>query len=165
MRREEREVKQERSISVQGRVDIVELAELCVYFEREGVRVKSMSQLVGWSISLLREVMSRNGMIREIGSIARAHQLFEERGLYQRALKSRNMQKIATAVRFEGMRESGYDPIETGRQFGVLHNENSVVPFDVEKVRDICDEYHLWMIEDVCDALGTLLGKLANPRK
>jgi len=27
-------------------------------------------------------------------------------------------------------------------------------PYDVEKIREICDEYNLWLIEDVCDGLG-----------
>lgn len=27
-------------------------------------------------------------------------------------------------------------------------------PFNIEAIRDICDEYGLWMIEDSCDALG-----------
>ena len=35
--------------------------------------------------------------------------------------------------------------------------------FDAEKVREICDEYNLWFIEDICDALGTTLnGKLVG---
>lgn len=28
-------------------------------------------------------------------------------------------------------------------------------PFNVQKVRDICDKYNLWLIEDTCDALGS----------
>jgi len=27
-------------------------------------------------------------------------------------------------------------------------------PFNVEKIREICDKYNLWLIEDCCDALG-----------
>jgi len=27
-------------------------------------------------------------------------------------------------------------------------------PFDAESIRDICDEYGIWMIEDACDSLG-----------
>lgn len=27
-------------------------------------------------------------------------------------------------------------------------------PFDLEKIRDICDKYNLWLVEDCCDALG-----------
>lgn len=36
-------------------------------------------------------------------------------------------------------------------------------PFDAEKVKEICDEYNLWLIEDCCDALGsTLNGELVG---
>lgn len=28
-------------------------------------------------------------------------------------------------------------------------------PFDLQYVRDFCDKYHLWLIEDNCDALGS----------
>ncbi|UOD35669.1 lipopolysaccharide biosynthesis protein RfbH [Deferribacteraceae bacterium V6Fe1] len=28
-------------------------------------------------------------------------------------------------------------------------------PFNIEKVKDICDKYNLWLIEDNCDALGS----------
>lgn len=28
-------------------------------------------------------------------------------------------------------------------------------PFDLEKVKAFCDKYHLWLIEDNCDSLGT----------
>ncbi len=27
-------------------------------------------------------------------------------------------------------------------------------PFNVEKVKEICDKHNLWLIEDTCDALG-----------
>ena len=29
-------------------------------------------------------------------------------------------------------------------------------PFDIEKVKEICDKYNLWLIEDNCDALGSI---------
>ena len=36
-------------------------------------------------------------------------------------------------------------------------------PFDVEAVRRIADDYHLWLIEDTCDALGsTYAGRMAG---
>lgn len=28
-------------------------------------------------------------------------------------------------------------------------------PFDLQAVRDFCDKYHLWLVEDNCDALGS----------
>jgi len=36
-------------------------------------------------------------------------------------------------------------------------------PYEVDKVREICDEYKIWLIEDTCDALGsTLHGRLVG---
>lgn len=36
-------------------------------------------------------------------------------------------------------------------------------PFNLRKVRDICDKYNLWLIEDTCDALGaTYEGKMVG---
>ncbi len=29
-------------------------------------------------------------------------------------------------------------------------------PFNIEKIKDICDRYNLWLIEDNCDALGSV---------
>ncbi len=29
-------------------------------------------------------------------------------------------------------------------------------PFDIKTVKEFCDKYHLWLIEDNCDSLGTL---------
>lgn len=35
--------------------------------------------------------------------------------------------------------------------------------FDVGRIRDICDEYNLWLVEDICDAFGTTInGELAG---
>lgn len=28
-------------------------------------------------------------------------------------------------------------------------------PFDLKSVRDFCDKYNLWLVEDNCDALGS----------
>ena len=28
-------------------------------------------------------------------------------------------------------------------------------PFDIERIKNICEKYHLWLIEDNCDALGS----------
>lgn len=36
-------------------------------------------------------------------------------------------------------------------------------PFDAEAIRDVCDEYNIWLIEDCCDAFGTTInGRLAG---
>ena len=42
-----------------------------------------------------------------------------------------------------------------GRTKGIILAHALGSPFNVDAVRDICDEYGLWFIEDCCDALGT----------
>lgn len=42
-----------------------------------------------------------------------------------------------------------------GRTKGIILAHALGSPYDVDAVRDICNEYGLWMIEDTCDALGS----------
>ena len=42
-----------------------------------------------------------------------------------------------------------------GKTKGIILAHALGSPYDVDAVRDICDEYGLWMIEDCCDALGS----------
>ena len=42
-----------------------------------------------------------------------------------------------------------------GKTKGIILTHALGSPYDVDSVRDICDEYGLWMIEDCCDALGS----------
>ncbi len=122
------ERKQEASISVQGRVSIVELAELGKYWESNGYDIRTISQLIGWSIDLLYEVLKGNGKVSEVkGTVAEAYNYLVSKGLWQRSMEKRNKAKVATAIRFEGIREEGYEPeIVDPRSFGILHNNRSV---------------------------------------
>ena len=42
-----------------------------------------------------------------------------------------------------------------GKTKGIILAHTLGSPFDVDTVRDICNEYGLWFIEDMCDALGS----------
>lgn len=128
----EKERRQERSIPVQSRVDIKVLAELDAYWKSEGVEMKSMSQLVAWSAELCREILKSNGQLPvEYESAGECHRHLEERGLYQRGLKSRSMAKISAAVRMDSLRERGYNLKEFCKtNYNVLHNKNSVKPYE-----------------------------------
>ena len=126
------EGKVEASIAVQGRVSIVALAKIDRYLRSEGYEVRSMSQLIGWSVELLYDVLKVNKLV-EGGeeSVIEANRYLMSRKLYQRGMESRNRGKIATAIRFEGMRNEGYDPRELdGRSYNILHNEKSVKPMN-----------------------------------
>lgn len=41
-----------------------------------------------------------------------------------------------------------------GKTKGIILTHALGSPYDVDAIRDICDEYGLWFIEDCCDALG-----------
>ena len=47
--------------------------------------------------------------------------------------------------------------IVEGRTKGIILAHALGNPFDAEALRDICNEYGIWMIEDNCDALGSTL--------
>jgi CDP-6-deoxy-D-xylo-4-hexulose-3-dehydrase len=42
-----------------------------------------------------------------------------------------------------------------GRTKGVILTHALGSPYDVDSIREICDEYGIWFIEDCCDALGS----------
>ena len=126
----DKEVKQESSIPVQARVGMVSLAEMAKYWESQGYMVRSMSQLVAWSLDLLCEVLRQNqAMPLVIETVAEAHRELEQRGLYQGSLKNRAFKKIGASLRFETMRREGIDPKSyTPMDYGILHNKRSVEP-------------------------------------
>lgn len=43
----------------------------------------------------------------------------------------------------------------TDRTKGIIIAHTLGNPFDLDKIRDICDDYNLWMIEDCADGLGS----------
>ena len=126
------EMRVESSVPVQARVSMIDLARLDAYWrEVEGVTVRSMSQLVAWSVSALVEVIENNGkMPKGIGSVREANRHLVGRGLYQRSMMKRN-RKVETALRFESMREEGIDPkVYDPREYNQVHNKQSVQVFE-----------------------------------
>lgn len=142
------EKKIESSIPVQARVSIVELAELAKYWESEGYEIRSMSQLISWSISIFYEVLKNNKLVSiEDMTVVEANRYLSRKSLYQRSMENRFRSKIATAIRFEGIREEGGDPkIVDPRSYNILHNKKSMKTLDNNvldsKVREAIDMYH-----------------------
>jgi hypothetical protein len=130
----ERDVKQESSIPAQARVSMVSLAELVNYWESEGFRVRTMSQLIAWSLDLLCDTIKRsNSMPVVIESVTEAHRHLEQRGLYQGSLKARAYKKVGAALRFETLRSEGIDPRDyTPIDYNILHNRRSVEPSPID---------------------------------
>lgn len=127
------EVKQESSMSVNSRISMMTLAELAIYWNNEGYMMRSVSQLIAWSLDLMKDILVANGKIVATMDVRKAHEYLISRGLYQRSLKNRNQQKIATAIRFENMREQGLDPrTHDPYSYNEVHNNHSVKPSEVE---------------------------------
>ena len=127
----DREVKQERSVPVQGRVNLVDLANLDKYFVSQGQGVKTMSRLLSWGISLVVEVLDRNeALVDKFESLSEAGIYLNQRGLYQPGVRNRGIKKFANALTFENLRTAGQHPEDhVPRQYKTMHNENSVEPF------------------------------------
>jgi hypothetical protein len=124
------EEKQEASIPVQSRINIVDLAELANLWESKGMYIKTMSQLVSWSISLLcQELRSSENMPIKVDGVAEANSQLAQRGLYQQSLKGRSLRKIGMALGFENLRREGKDPRGYAPvSYKSLHQQNQVEP-------------------------------------
>ena len=121
-------MKVESSVPVQSRISIVTLAELEMYWASQGIKINSMSQLISWSLDILRELLYSNGKLpKAIDLVADAHNHLSELGLYQQGLKKRSMKKIANAMAFESLRFEGVDPQQyVKKQYNTVHNSKSV---------------------------------------
>jgi hypothetical protein len=121
--------KQERSIAVSARVDLVTLAEITKYWISEGYHIRSVSQIVGWSIDLLKEIMIQNKAISPQFEFVSARNFMIERGLTQQSNDKRGYKKMAAATRFEMLRKDGYDPRQVDPlAYSILHNPHSIIP-------------------------------------
>lgn len=128
---EDLEVKAERSMPVQSRIDLVELAEIVGYWERRGIYVRTMSQLVSWSVSAFKEILKNNGLIEEIDTLEYAYDLLNSKGLIQKSMHNKMKAKYAKArgmenIRLDGM---GYGVDRDTRAYQELHGRNQVQPF------------------------------------
>ncbi len=125
----EDEIKQERSIGVSARVDLTTLAEVARYWVGEGARIKSVSQVINWSMQLLSDILEQNGAIKKDLDFVSARQFMIDYGLTQASNDKRGYKKIASATRFEMMRKEGYEPKQVDPlAYAILHNQHSVVP-------------------------------------
>jgi hypothetical protein len=171
------EIKQEASVPIASRINVVSLAELDMYWMSEGRHIRTMSQLVAWSVELLCEVLRANEKLpKGIDSVAEAHKYMLERGMYQPSLKDRGFKKIGTAIKFENMREEGEDPSvligskkepenkNVNRQYNMLHNERSVRPFrgrvDREITREMLEIYNNTEPSGLFDDLSSIREKV-----
>ena len=132
------DIKREASLPVQSRVDTKVLASLLRYWEGEGQYIRTMSQLLSWSMDLLFEILSRNNRLNTIyDSFAEADDYLIDRGLYQPGIGKRGRRKASSARKFESMRIEGIDPKSTDSgAFNSVHNKQGV---NVSNIGDTID--------------------------
>jgi hypothetical protein len=157
----DREQRVESSVPVQGRISIVTLAELNMYWESAGADIRTMSQLLSWSVDALRDILANSGKLPQvIESVVSAHNHLEERKLYQSGLRQRSEKKIINAMAFEGLRVEGIDPkiyaeesygkkTMIGNQYRTMHNSNSVRPLEAEVRMSQEDVRREWRKEQI----------------
>ncbi len=119
--------KQERSLPISARVDVVALAEVAQYWVNEGHHLKSISQLVNWSLDLLKEILAENHKISPTMDFVDARRFLVAWGLTQASHDKRAIKKIAAATRFAMNRREGYEPSQIDPYgWSELHNKHSV---------------------------------------
>ena len=124
-----REKKQEASMPVQSRIDVRVLAELALYWEDEvGSNMRSLSQLVSWSLDGLRHILASNDMMKvEVESLEEAFEILDGRRLTQASLMKKSRKKMLMSRGFENMRREGGDPkTDAGYNYKIMHNSHSV---------------------------------------
>lgn len=147
--------KVEASIPVQSRVDIRVLAEMVSWWEEEeGRYVKSMSQLVSWTVELCSQVLKANGVMpRIVETIYEADEFLQKRGLYQPGMKKRGKQKLVRGRQLENLRLEGVDPsiggVEGHNEYRRSHNSHSVVMPDQKVMSEMEADYRRREKEDM----------------
>ena len=119
------ETRQEGSVPLAARVNVVDLANLAIFWESKGYLVRSASQLTNWSMELLVDALKTNGEIKEpVETVNDAYNVLSLRGIFQKRMKSR---KLGVALSFESMRAEGGDPsISNPKEYKLMHPEDRV---------------------------------------
>lgn len=122
-------VKQEASMPVQSRIDIRSLAEMDVYWTGKGVYIKSLSQLVAWTVDLCRDVLNNNGLLTvKMDRIKDARDHMVGRGLTQKSMEKRGKSKMRMARGFDEIRVEGGEPaVSNPLVYKNMHQKNNTV--------------------------------------
>jgi len=136
-------LKQERSLVVHSRVDVVKLADIALAMIESGYTPAGASSLVAGCVEQLHHALLELGVIKEakrITSIAVAWQQLEILGYVTKTMKKQNKNKLNMAWGFENLRNEGVDPEQYAPMYyKKLHNQHSVKPVDVDMLVEIFD--------------------------
>lgn len=129
-----RDISMERSLVVQGRVDIVKLAEIFAALNGE-LKLRTMSSLISACVEVLHNVLESNSMLdKRFDSLPNAYHLLVDTGIMSKSMQSRNKKKFELAWGFENMRKEGDNPeFSAPGYYNKLHNTHSVEPVNIEQ--------------------------------
>lgn len=144
----EREKRIESSMSVQGRISLIDLAKIDEYFYTNGHIMSSMSQLLNWTAGQLANLLEVNGVRSEIKDLRDAVCYLENRGIYKGKLKERDKGRLRIIKGLDNMRlEGGNSYFDAPRLHNTLHNERTVEVFE-DKNEIVVDEDLVASIKD-----------------
>lgn len=121
------EIKVERSMPVQARVDLTTLAMLSNYWDGSGHYVNTMSRLIAWSLEAFLEVLKNNGLVSsEVDSLDNAFNILARKGLIQKSLEKRMERKLLSAKGLESARIDGHTSFRNTQMFKQMHKSGTV---------------------------------------
>lgn len=119
----------EASMPAVSRIDIRKLAELDKYWGSEGYNIRTISQLISWSVDLLVGILQSNKKSVAIETVSEAYEWMAKRGLGQPSLQNKGRKKMSAALSFENLRAEGIKPEEyVPSQYNTVNRKNSVQP-------------------------------------
>lgn len=152
MRYKREVVRQERSLGVNARVDVVELAEIAIAFYSLNIPMKSISHLMAMVVHQFHVALVDQDIIEtedRLDGLRVAWDVLRSYGLTTKSMEKQNEKKILMGKAFENLRREGVDPeFYAPHVYKQLHNEKSVTPvgmagetvaFDINEMEKI---YH-----------------------
>lgn len=135
-------IRQEQTINAQGRVNIIELADLAIALKERGIMFSNMSSLLDVIVQTAHWACKQSGYLPwEHEGVSHALNTLKSNGLIQRSLYHRSKKKLETAIAFENLREEGINPLDyVPNQFNVMHNSSAKSGGKIDISKDKTDE-------------------------
>jgi hypothetical protein len=120
-------IKQERSIPVMSRVDIVKIADMALALNSIDLGVNTASALISSCVEIAHKAfVDMEWMKDRHASVQDALDTLRTLGLLQRSMYKRTKKKIETAIGFENLRREGVDPREyASGMYNTMHKRES----------------------------------------
>lgn len=155
------EQKVERSIPVQGRVDVVNLTEVYCALRELGYHVKSLSQLVSYCVELAHHALESNKYInRKFDGPLQAFHLLEDVGIVTNTMRKRGFRKVVLSQGLEELRKEQCNPeLNAPSRYKEMHNTHSLEApefvsnanqvVNEEEARRIAESYQLMVAKKI----------------